>query len=738
MSADAIDPVTFEVLTHKLWQITDEMGATLKLVSASPIVSESGDFCTAICTRDGDLVAMGTYITANAWAIRTAIKNIAKTKVDEIEDGDMFIVNDPWLGSLHQSDVIIVAPIFYKDELFCWSGSMAHQLDIGASRPGGFAAATEVYQEGLRLPPMKIVEKGKLNNELFDMILNMVRVKAVGLDLKGQIATSYVCRERITKLCDHYGADVVERVARKGIRQSEAKLRQKLRELPDGVFRQVDYIDHDGLERKLYKVVLAMRKKNDSLFFDFNGTSEQCGGYMNCAISGTWGGVIGAAFPWLCYDIQWNEGVLKPLEVYAPESSLINARVPAAVNFTTTGPLQAVRNVSTICLSRLMACSEKYSENSAAVWQGAQPKVLFGGTNQFGQRYVCNVMDNLTGGGGARAMSDGIDSGGGASGSDPSVPNIETYELDYPMLFIFRRQSVDSGGAGKFRGGVGCEECFIPYDSERLQLTFIARGVDIPSSVGIFGGYPSCKNEGVLVKGAKLSDALRKDLMPSSIDEMGGSKEILPACVDRLIVSKNDAFFFKWNGGGGYGDPLDREPIQVARDVQNGLVSRASASAAYGVAVKRDESSYDSLSTKKKRDRIMVIRAAGNRRASQEKPSEKVFQNLEPFGYCLAIDRSKKVIRCAKCGHVFCRYDRNPKASSSIIEKPLKNCKWPKTGEELVQREYFCPGCFTLFSVDLGLKGSKPLFDIELDLKNTDKKRNNLLKKWQLHTPNQK
>ncbi|MGH2638099.1 MAG: hydantoinase B/oxoprolinase family protein, partial [Rhabdochlamydiaceae bacterium] len=452
---NAIDPVTFEVLTHKLWQITDEMGATLKLVSASPIVSEFGDFCTAICTSNGDLVAMGTYITANAWAIRTAIKNIARTKSDEIYDGDMFIVNDPWLGSLHQSDVIIVAPIFYRGELFGWSGSMAHQVDIGATRPGGFVAATEVYQEGLRLPPMKIVEKGKLKNELFDMILNMVRVPSVGLDLKGQIATSYVCKERITKLCDHYGADVVERVARKGIRQSEAKLKQKLGELPDGVFRAVEFVEHDGVERKLCKVILAMHKKNDSLFFDFSGTSDQCPGFMNCALSGTWGGVICAVYPWLCYDIQWNEGVFRPLEVYAPEGSMINARVPAAVSFTTTGPLESVRNVSIICLSKMMACSEKYSEYPTAVWAGAQPKVLFGGLNQFGQRYVCNVMDNSAGGGGARATSDGIDSGGTASGSDPSIANIETYELDYPMFFIFRRQSIDSGGCGKYRGGVG-------------------------------------------------------------------------------------------------------------------------------------------------------------------------------------------------------------------------------------------------------------------------------------------
>ncbi len=711
------DPFTYEVLIHKLQQVTEEMAATLKRVSASPIVSEFGDFCTAICERDGNLVVMGTYITANAWAIRTAIKNIAKTKVNEIYDGDMFIVNDPWTGSLHQSDVIIVAPIFYKGRLFCWAGSMAHQVDIGASRPGGFVASTEVYQEGLRLPPMKIVEEGKLNDDLFQMILNMVRVQSVGLDLKGQIATCFVCKERITELCDHYGSDVLEYVMGKAISLSESKLRQKLGELPDGVFRETEFIEQDGFERKLCKVSLSLFKKNDTLLFDFNGTSEQRPGFMNCALSGTWGGVICAVFPWLCYDIPWNEGVFRPLEVSAPEGSLINARVPAAVSFSTTGPLEAVRNLSIICLSKMMASSEKYKEDASAVWAGAQPKVLFGGLNQFGERYVCNVMDNSAGGGGARAVSDGIDSGSTASSSTPSVANIETYELDYPMLFIFRRQTIDSGGCGKFRGGVGCEEAFIPYGVDRLQLTFIGRGIDIPNSSGIFGGYPASRNQGVLIRRCKLNDKMRSGLIPASVDQFGGVKEILPPCVDRLDVSREDAFFFKWNGGGGFGDPLERDASMVVDDVRNGVVSKSSATRSYGVAVNGDGLSCDLSSTKKLRNRLLAIRAGGGRKKRTGLPMDApMLENFKRLGYYQVVDVEKKVIRCIKCGHIFCRLDQNPKLKKSfVVERALKNCKWPN-GEQVVQREYFCPGCLVLFSVDLELKGSRPLFDIELNL----------------------
>lgn len=704
---DPIDPITFEVLTHKLWQITDEMGVTLKLVSASPIVS-TGDFCTAICTKDGDLAAMGTYITANAWAIRTAIKNIVKSKIDEIEDGDMFVMNDPWLGSLHQSDLIIVAPIYYKKKLFCWSGSMAHQLDIGAIRPGGFAAATEVYQEGLRLPPIKLVEGGKLRQDLFNMILNMVRVPQVGLDIKGQIATNNVCKERVTKLCERFGPEIVERVARRGIEVSNEKLAHKLRELPDGTFRHTDFIDYDGLERKLLSVVLTMTKKGDNLLFDFGGTSDQTSGYMNCTLSGTWGGVIGATLPWLCYDIQWNEGALRPLQVNAREGSLINANIPAAVSFTTTGPLHAVRNVATMCLSKMFGCSEKYREDSTAVWQGAQPKVLFGGTNQFGERYVCNIMDNLTGGGGARATRDGVDSGGSASGSDPSVPNIETYESDYPMLFLFRRQSTDTGGSGKFRGGVGCEECFIPYETDSLLLTFIARGVDVASSVGVFGGYPSCVNEGVLIKNWNLLDPLQNNLIPNSMSEFAGKKEKLPACVDRLRLSKRDAFFFKWNGGGGYGDPIDRAPEDVIVDIREGIVSPKEARETYGVVLNRGNSSINSAQTEKER------RLIRNQRSHTKRPHSKMTREIIPLGPYLGIDLQKQV-RCVHCGYRYCRYDKNPKEYAQVHKRQISRGKFSE-GEEIVRRDYFCPGCSTMISVDTELKGLKPVFDIQLDI----------------------
>ncbi|MGI0092258.1 MAG: hydantoinase B/oxoprolinase family protein [Nitrososphaerales archaeon] len=706
-----IDPISFQVIRHKLLQVTDEMGSTLRLISSSPTVTEVGDYCSAICLEDGEIAVMGAQVTAFAWSVGAAIKNVIDNKSIIVDDGDMLILNDPWLGCLHQSDTAVIAPVYYRGKLFCWSGSMTHQLDIGAISPGGInPAATEVYHEGLRFPPIKLVERGKLRQDLFNMILNMVRVPQVGLDIKGQIATNNVCKERITKLCDHYGADVVKQVMRQDIKLSEKRLRQRLRELPDGRFRHIEYIDHDGQARKLYKLPLMMEKEKDRLHFDFTGVSGQSPGFINCTLSGSWGGVVGAVYPWLCYDISWNGGLLLPLSVSAPEGSFINARVPAAVSYTTLGALNVIRNASEICISKMLACTEKYKEGATAVWHGSEPKVLLGGTNQFHERYVYVLMDNLSGGGGAKATNDGVDSGGETSSSEMTIPNIETHEAGYPLLFLARRQTIDSGGAGKFRGGVGCEILFVPYGSDKLELTFASRGVDVPPSAGIFGGYPSNLNRAEVIRASPfLSDMKKGKKLPAMLDDVEDRGMILPACVHRLTLESNDAFFYRWDGGGGYGDPLDRDPEEVIKDTRDGTVSAKLALKIYGVVMSRDGEFHDSALTERERRRIRFKRA----RTHKLRQGNFRQTGLLPLGPYLGIDPKRNDVKCVCCGYVFCRLNGNPKEHAGVRESKIGNGKFPG-GEELVRKEYFCPGCGSLFSNAIEIKGSRPLFDVEL------------------------
>lgn len=703
-----IEPITFQVVRHKLLQVTDEMGSTLRLVSSSPTVTEVGDYCSAICLENGEVAVMGAQVTAFAWSVGAAINNVIHNKSISCEDGDMLILNDPWLGCLHQSDTAVIAPIYYKKELFCWSGSMTHQLDIGAISPGGInPAATEVYHEGLRFPPIKLVEKGRLRQDIFNMILNMVRVPQVGLDIKGQIATINVCKERITKLCDHYGADLVKQVMRQDIRLSEKRLRQRLEELPDGRFRHTEYIDHDGQERKLYKLPLTMEKTQDRLHFDFTGVSDQSKGFINCTLSGAWGGIVGAVYPWLCYDISWNGGLLAPLSVTAPEGTFINSRVPAAVSFTTLGALNVIRNASEICISKMLSCTEKYHDGATAVWHGSEPKVLLGGTNQFHERYVYVLMDNLSGGGGAKAVGDGVDSGGETSSSEMSIPNVETHEAAYPLLFITRRQTTDSGGPGRYRGGVGCEIIFVPYGSDKLEITFASRGVDVPPSSGIFGGYPSNQNKAAVFRNNSLLDSLRNgDGILLQKYGSHDSGEILPACVHKLTLGAQDSFFYRWDGGGGYGDPLDRNPEAVVTDIRDGIISLNQAHQTYGVITK-ENGSLDSKLTDKQRAKIRSERVKVN-----QLPNSSVEKVVLPLGPYLGIDAQKNV-RCRRCGQMYGGYDENPKERAKVRETSIGDGKFPD-GEELVQREYLCPGCGVLFSNVIEIKGSLPSFDIEL------------------------
>src|SRR2546422_1080130 len=251
------------------------MGTTLVRVSGSPIVTEVLDFATVLFDAKGDMAAMGCYCMLHAGAMPSTVKNTIKLCSEEpgIEEGDMFMVNDPFMGTAQQSDVVILAPFHYKGELIGWTGCMCHQLDIGAYTLGGFpTGVTEVYQEGLRLTPIKFIEKGKLRTDIWRAIMNMVRLPQVGLDLRGEIAANNVARERLRVLCEKYGPETVKTAMTQMMAFSEEEFKEKLKRLPDGVYSYRDYLDYDGDEEAVIRLLLGMTKKSSKLTFDFTGS----------------------------------------------------------------------------------------------------------------------------------------------------------------------------------------------------------------------------------------------------------------------------------------------------------------------------------------------------------------------------------------------------------------------------------------------------------------------------------
>jgi N-methylhydantoinase B len=312
----ALDPVTFEILRHKLEAINEEQAIALKDVSVSPIVTAASDFNNALYTADGRIASMGPQVVFHSGAMPIVLRHVMEEFPQaEIGEGDMFVVNDPYYGAVHHPDVSLVAPIHHAGKLIAWAGVAAHQVDMGGMSVGSISArAREKQQEGLMMPPIKLIEAGVLRRDVWRLILNMTRQpQMVGLDLRGFIASNSVARERLLELIERYGADTITTAMEELIRYSERRMRERLRSLPDGVFHTRGFLDHDGIENRVYPVDVRLEKRHDVLRFDMRGSAPQAETYINCTEGALIGAIFGGTAPILGAGIPWNHGILGAL-----------------------------------------------------------------------------------------------------------------------------------------------------------------------------------------------------------------------------------------------------------------------------------------------------------------------------------------------------------------------------------------------------------------------------------------
>jgi N-methylhydantoinase B len=581
-----VDPITFEIVRHRLFRVVEEAVITLKHVSGSAITNEGHDLMVSLYTAEGELLMGGVGFLHHLSCASEACKAILRRFGDGVGYGDMFLLNDPYTAALHTSDVYIVSPIHYGGALVAWSACFVHVSDIGAMNPGGFCPqAREIFTEGFSSPGLRLIAGSKICADVFDTFLNMVRVpELVALDIRSMIACNNVARQRLQALYDKYGAALVGAVSRDLIAQSEQLLRARLRELPDGRWVARQYMDVAGTP---LEIRLAMTKRDDSLEFDFAGSSPQSERGVNCTRWGAWGGLLAPLYPLLCYDIAWNEGVLRPVRMVAPAGSIVNATRPAPVSIATVGAIQAVNNASLICLAKMLAASPRYAGEATAVWQGSHLCIQLFARDQRGADVIGSTTETFAGSGGARWTADGIDLGGEIPNPISRMANVETNEAMYPIRYLFRRRRRDSGGAGEFRGGTGGEYAMVAHDAPTGEVGFVisGKGVDFPMSHGLAGGYPGAPGRYVVCRGARAED---RAAPPLALEEIGGDHEVVSFGV--YHVGREDIFYVRWNGGGGMRDPLSRDPHSVVRDVADGAVSAEAARALYGVALAPDGS----------------------------------------------------------------------------------------------------------------------------------------------------
>ncbi len=713
-----LDPIDFEVLNHRLSSITEEMGIQYMRCSGSNVLITGNDAATAVMMPDGALVCVGPYIVTQGNVLPLIVASTVRLCAESvgIRDGDIFICNDPYLGAIHAPDFATVAPIFHDGELVAWIGASGHQLDTGGMDPGGFSIkAVDIHQEGLRMPPVKLVDGGRVREDVLAWIINQVRDPLVGLDVKGQIAALNSGRARILELIRTWGIETIKAVMSRSIEYAREKLEQRLRELPDGEWREIQYIDHDGHEDEIYKIVCTLRKLGPRLSFDFSGTSANARGLINSTYAGLQAGVLSSAYINLCWDIPWNRGVRDCIDLVTEAGTVNNCAYPAPCAMATISAVIVTIDASWRCLSHLLLASEKYREEAMAVWSGTSMAPIFAGTSQHGFAFAATEMSHFGGGGGARTYADGVDTAGIVFNTTPNMPNIEDQEAEYPVLYLFRRHLRDSGGPGRYRGGRSAELAYTMHGApnDHLEGLFAGTGAEMPNAIGLGGGMP-----GAAIRVARFTHTDLEERrahgrsLPATFAEVQGKLDLLCSKHVRSPMARGDVWYHSWQAGGGMGDPLTREPERVADDLARGAISPEAARDLYGVVIGA-AGTPDMAGTLARRQDLLRARVQAAQPARAPEGSISFTgEGRHRYGDALVVDFGKGTVVCGHCGKVHCRPEENLLDHLLELSAPL-SAAGPVRGQDyehgrFALRQLCCGGCGGLVDVRVALQGTPP------------------------------
>lgn len=696
------DPVVRQVVRSRLIAITDQMRLALQSVSGSPTVTEASDFFTGIYLPDGSFVTMGHQVTFEAPPVGALIKHLL-AKGTKLKDGDRIIGNDPFVGALHQNDVQMCAPLIVDGELLGWAGVMAHETDLGGMDFASWSPkATEIWQEGLRIPAVKLVDGGELRDDVLEMILTATRLPAqVGLDIRAFIATLNVASERLTDLVHRYGRLTVHSVMHMMVDDAETLMRARLRELPDGVIHTRDFLEHDGKKDILFVIDCVLTKSGDSLHFDFSGSSPQANGFINSSRAGLAGGVAGSVIPTLGFGIPWNDGMLRPVEISAPDGLICTAVPPAPVGSATVEAIWTVSNVVSAALNRLLLASEKYAYRAQGVSCGTMATFNLSGRDRHDQVFGLHLMDPLAGGFGAFFDHDGQNAAGPINSPCPSIADVEVNEQKNPLFYHYRRLAPDTGGAGRRRGGAAAE-VGLTVSVPTAEALVMTHGAEVPNSIGISGGLPGS----LVSQRFSNTDESQRDLGPKP---------------GAFPITSGDLFEVRWQGGGGVGDPLDRDAKEVLEDVRYGLVTSSSARETYGVVLTEDGRAVDVLATLAARRGLRATRLGVD-------PSELVdpvsVPAEPPAGSVRLADRlvavKDEVSRQWRVesldGAVLAIGTTRWREGAHRFEMTLPPESSATLHQDLTVSGWACPKTGALLAVDVHIKDEDPLHDLDLDL----------------------
>ena len=564
MSRTPIDPVTLAVLKGRLEQIADEMDATLYRSAFNPIIAEARDACHGLYhAQTGATLVQGTtglpiFVGAMAFAVKAVIDKVARD--GGLAEGDTFLFNDPYDGGTHLNDFRLVRPIFRDGRLFCWLASVGHWLDIGGNVPGGFnARATESFQEGVRIPPVKLISQGRMNDDLIAILAANSRVPQSNYgDLNGQLNALDLGERRLRDLLDDYGDATVAQAFDAFTARAETLMRETLSALPDGRYSFEDRLDNDGVTDDPLVIALDLTIAGDGMTLDFSRSSAPCAGPLNIARS-TAVACCYVALKHVFTDVPANAGCLAPITFVIPDTTLLGVSAPKPVGGYTETILRVIGVV-------FGALAQAMPDKATAAPFGTINALSIAGHTDGGRRYV---MFSFFGGGlGGNPETDGLNHGNNPI-SMATIPPAEILEASYPVMFTQWALRPDSAGPGQHRGGLGAI-----YEIETLARSgadvFLLgeRGKFPP--FGVNGGEPAALNRFVW----QSDDGDKSPPLASKIADV-------KLAFGRRVRLESP-------GGGGWGPAAARDPVRVARDVRLGYVSAAAARERYRVAVSPD------------------------------------------------------------------------------------------------------------------------------------------------------
>jgi N-methylhydantoinase B len=775
---ERLDPVRYELLYNKLANILEEGKENLRYLSGSTITREAGEVVMGYYFPDGEAALMATGILIHIMNVTGCIQYMIQNHYAEdigIYEGDMFLNNDPYIGGQHTPDLALMAPVFYRGEHLGYVAAIAHTTEMGAIDPGSMSPrATESYHEGLHIPPIKLVERGRLRRDFFELWLRAVRdPRTVELDTRAKIAGIMTVQKRLAELIDEMGVGFFKKATRQWVKDAEDLGRAKLGRFRPGIYRARVYTEVVGgvVGERLAIVEVELEfKKEGELIVRVPEVSPQARGFNNCHYASTLSLTFASFLPDIFYDVRWNTGTFHLVKLEILPHSRLSADREYAVGYSCIGIGHIFQSVLTEALGRAYYASAMKEEVQAGATQTNLN--IWSGIDQLGRHYS-NIVSHFGGGGGARVGKDGVSGPFNSYNPWQYFADTEGYETIVPILRIAVSRYPDSGGFGKWRGGqhtYAINMCHNSPSSVNVNLGCNAR---INANQGLFGGYPGAIPFVARMLDTDFHERRWEGVVPYTIHEVD---EVLqgkfipgPPFLPAHVAKEGDILLHTAQGGAGLGDPIERDPELIMADIRNGQATVEISERAYSVAIRREVLEVDGEKTSRlRREKVEerlsrgvpgreFLRDLVGRRERRELPRvvleyldetaefcpqfreemeaekrfvqgevesqgefrvEETLFELTPYVNIARDQGGKEKVVCSKCGFVYCERGENFKFYCLIYERDPKEIHPGKLGPDrdwTVYREFYCPGCGTQIEVEVTPPGT-PILNCYSDL----------------------